>query len=158
MCLCYLTTIAAAGFQVLRQLPALTYLDISHMMRSSSSSTTGHPAQRQQLLALLQGCTEQQLDQQQQQQHGGPTPAAQQGLLTPSNAAGSSSSSSSSSFFEHLQHLECVDSPLPFSEQLWAALPRLSSLNLSGSGVFRGVGLARLQLLQHLILNGETCY
>jgi hypothetical protein len=108
-------------------------------------------------LALLQGCTNQQLDQQQQQQHGGPTPAAQQGLLTPSNAAGSSSSSSSrsSSFFEHLQQLECVDSPLLFDEQLWAALPRLSSLNLSGSGVFRDVGLARLQLLQHLTLNGE---
>jgi hypothetical protein len=143
------------------------------MMRGSSSSVS-HPAQWQQLLALLQGCANPQSDQQQQQHDshaGGLAPATQQGLPTASDATGSttaasssssscsssssSCSSSSSSFFDHLQHFECVDSPLMFNEQLWAQLPRLSRLNLSGSGVFRGVRLVRLQLLQRLTLNGE---
>jgi hypothetical protein len=143
---------------MLQQLPALTYLDLSRIMRgSSSSSGAGHTDSRQALLALLQGSQITQPEpQQQQQQDNSNAAAAQQGVVASTlTAATTSSSSSSSSLFKRLQQLECVDSPLFFSEQIWAGLSGLNSLNLSVADVFRGSGLARLQLLQCLVLNGE---
>jgi hypothetical protein len=139
---------------MLRHLRGLTYLDLSHLMRggssSTSSSTLSNPQHSQQLLALLQGLATPQFEQQHEVAGAASTATA---VTAPSST---SSSSSSGRFFSSLQHLECIDSALQFSEQLWVHLKGLRSLNLSGSVAFRGAGLAQLQLLQRLVLKGEV--